>query len=217
MPSLEWNLRLWDKDYPWVNNGEEWSDMAVYCGVPYEMWKDRLARTFIVPNIRQESTVLEIGPGHGRWSALIPHRALKGTVHLVDLSSSCIEYCKKRFSQYTNIQYHVTDGVSLRPISDRSVDFCFSIDVFVHVEEPETRSYIKEFARVLRPTGMGVIHHPGNPTPEQRAAGCRSLVTSAKWKNLLTEAGLHVIRQADSWDGGNVKLQNDMLSIFVKP
>lgn len=218
MPTLDWNLKLWDKGYAWPKDGDEWDDCARFSGVPYDRWKDQLARTFIVPNIRPESTVLEIGPGHGRWSALIPHRVPKGTVHLVDLSPSCIEFCKKRLSEYTNIQYHVNDGRSLQPIADQSVDFVFSFDAFVHIEEQEVRAYAREFHRVMKPQSMGVIHHPGSPTPEQRQNGMRSLVDSRKFSAILAENSLHVIRQTSEWgDGCNLALTGDALTVFARP
>lgn len=155
MPDISWNLKVWDKAYAWIKDGDEWSEMAAYCGVPYEKWKDQLARTFLIPNLRPESTVLEIGPGHGRWSALIPQRIPNGTLHLVDLSPSCIEFCKKKLAQHGNVKYWANDGRSLKDIADRSVDFVWSFDVFVHVEELEVRAYARELHRVMKHQSMG--------------------------------------------------------------
>lgn len=218
MPTLDWNFRVWNAAYLWPLQGDEWTQQAEFCGVPYERWKDQLVRTFIVPNIRPESTVLEIGPGHGRWSALIPHRVPKGTVHLVDLSPSCIEFCKKRLAEYTNIQYHVNDGKSLGTLQTSSVDFLWSFDTFVHIEEPEVRAYAREFHRVMKPQSMGVIHHPGSPTPEQRQNGMRSLLDSRKFATILGENGLHVIRQTSTWGNGcNMDITGDALTVFARP
>jgi ubiquinone/menaquinone biosynthesis C-methylase UbiE len=209
---------LWDRSYGWPADGDEWSQQAEFCGVPYDRWKDQLVRAFIVPNIRPESTVLEIGPGHGRWSALIPHRVPKGTVHLVDLSPSCIEFCKKRLAAYSNIQYHVNDGRSLAALPEQSVDFVWSFDTFVHLEEPEVRAYAKELSRVMRRQSMGVIHHSGNPTPEQRQNGMRSMVESRKFATILGESGIHVIRQTSEWGNGcNMNLTGDALTVFARP
>lgn len=221
--TVEWNRYVWDH-YAWPKDGNEWTEMAQFSGTPYEKWKDSLAKTFLIPYLGEKKTVIEIGPGHGRWSEMIAGRVCGGGLYLVDISPSCLEYCRNKI-----IQYHVmpirNDGKSLAGdngleeyrIHSDSVDFIWSFDTFVHIEEPEVRSYVKEFARALKHAGMGVIHHPGNPTPEQRASGCRSLMTSKKWTQILAENGLHLVRQTDSWDGGNVKLQSDMISVFVRP
>lgn len=233
MPDIAWNKKVWDAAYLWPKDGDEWSEQAEFCGVPYEKWKDQLIRTFMLPHIRPESTVLEIGPGHGRWSAQILPRVPRGNLWLADLSRSCIEYCRKRFSddppapddtarvlgtKNKNVQYHVTGGRDLPFCGASKVDFVWSFDTFVHIEEPEVRAYAKELHRVMKPQSMGVIHHPGNPTAEQRQNGCRSQVDSRKFAAILAENSLHVIRQVSEWgDGCNLKLTGDALTIFARP
>src|SRR5262245_51491417 len=104
--------------------------------------------------------VLEIGPGHGRWTKL--YVGSVGKVTLVDLSPSCIEHCKKLFSSLNHIDYFVNDGSTLRPLGDQTIDFIWSYDVFVHIERPEFKRYLLEGARVLKPGGVAVIHHPNS-------------------------------------------------------
>jgi ubiquinone/menaquinone biosynthesis C-methylase UbiE len=189
--------------------------MAASCGVTPEAWKASIVRTFITANVKPSTVALEIGLGHGRWSIEIAPRVRQ--LIAVDLAQSCIEFCRKRLKDRTNVAYFVNDGKSLPEAATASIDFIFSFDTFVHIEEPETRSYAKEFARVLKRQALGVIHHAGNPTPAQRAKGCRSQVTAAQFAKILTENGLVVIRQTDSWDGGDVKMAADVVTVFVKP
>jgi ubiquinone/menaquinone biosynthesis C-methylase UbiE len=220
MPSIEWNLQVWDRDYPWIAHGEEWTQQAEFCGVPYEAWKESLARTFLIPYVNPNSAVVEIGPGHGRWTKYIHSRiqSAHGVVHLVDISQSCLDYCRKKFIGYF-FQFHKTDGRTIpSAVRPGSVDFVWSFDTFVHIEEPEIRSYAKEFFRVLKPQGMGVIHHSGTPSPEQRAGGARSLVGARLFGDILRQAGFFVIRQTSEWGQGcNLKLTGDAITIFVKP
>lgn len=216
MPDIIWNKSVWDKSYEWPAHGDEWTQQAEFCGVPYETWKDQLRRTFIVPYVRPESTALEIGPGHGRWSVLLQPKVQ--TLHLVDLSPSCIDYCKKRLAAHQNVRYYVNDGKSLSMLEPSSIDFVFSFDTFVHVEEPEVRAYAKELHRVMKPQSMGVIHHPGAPTAEQRRNGCRSQLDSRKFAAILAENSLHVIRQTSEWgNGSNMALTGDALTVFARP
>jgi ubiquinone/menaquinone biosynthesis C-methylase UbiE len=159
---------------------------------------------------------LEIGPGHGRWSTLIAGRVCGGALHLVDISPSCIEHCRRKIIQ-SHVHYIVNDGKSLHGIDTEHVDFIWSFDTFVHIEEPETRAYAREFSRVLKRHAMGVIHHPGSPTPEQRQGGMRSLVTAGLFRQILEENGLHAIRQTDSWgEKCSVKCAGDMITVFAK-
>jgi ubiquinone/menaquinone biosynthesis C-methylase UbiE len=218
MPNIAWNKAVWDRDYKWPLDGDEWTQGAEFCGVPYGKWKDSIARTFLIPYLRDTSVVVEIGPGHGRWTEMIVARVTKGAIHLVDISPSCLEFCRKRFVS-DHMMCHVTDGQTLPEEFQRnSVDFAWSFDTFVHIEEPEIRSYARELHRVLKPQGMGVIHHAGNPTPEQRQNGARSQVGSKLLWHIFTDVGFFVIRQAAEWgDGCNMKLAGDAMTIFVKP
>ena len=89
------NLRQWDEKYPWPKEGDEWS----------EQWGSAKAQWdhFLLPRISQflpVPTILEIAPGHGRWTQFL----LDHCQHLivVDLSPACIEHCKKRFADRQN-------------------------------------------------------------------------------------------------------------------
>lgn len=225
MPDIAWNKSVWNKTYDWPAHGEEWTQQqASFCGVPPEKWKESLARTFLIPYAKSNSTVIEIGPGHGRWTKLIAARV--ESLWLFDISRSCLDYCRKLLVNQANVIYVLSDdGKFLKGdqekggirVPDASVDFIWSFDTFVHIEEPEVRAYAKEFFRVLKPQGMGVIHHVGTPTPEQRAGGARSLVGARLFGDILRAAGFFVIRQTDEWAGGNLKLTGDVLSVFVRP
>lgn len=232
MPSKEYNLLLWDKRHAWSMDGDEWSDMAEFCGVPYLEWKESLAEHFIKGNVCGK-TVLEIGPGHGRWTAyLAPAKKLI----LVDLSPNCIEFCKKLFSGKTQVDYHVNDGKSL-PVGGESVDFIWSFDTFVHIEKDILEQYLAEIARVLRPGGSAVIHHPGRRflwlAPISSAgiwgrriydklslgtqapnSGLRSNISRSLFLRLSEKASLEVAWQNDSWGRCNVKKFGDCITIL---
>jgi len=215
--TVEWNLGVWDNGYAWPKDGDEWTGFADFCGIPYARWKEALARTFLFPYLGPGRTVLEIGAGHGRWSDIIAPRTEGGTLHLVELSPRCAEFLRERYKDRPGVRVCANDGRSLPMAASGSVDFVWAFDTFVHVEEAETRAYAAEFSRVLKTHGMGVIHHPGSPTPEQRRNGCRSMVTSASFARALVERGLFVVRQADSWEGGDVRMSGDAITVFAKP
>jgi hypothetical protein len=100
---------------------------------------------------------LEIGPGFGRWSEFLADHCEK--LILVDLSAKCIDACKKRFAGNPRISYYVHDGSSLEMIPDDSIDFVFSFDSLVHVEDDVIKKYIGQLSKKLSQNGVGIIHH----------------------------------------------------------
>jgi ubiquinone/menaquinone biosynthesis C-methylase UbiE len=244
VPSIQENFDVWNDSYPWARNGDEWDNQAAYCGKPYEEWKQSIVDCLLLPNIQPDMVVLEIAPGHGRWTEEIVQRASQ--VIVVDLSPQCIEFCKRRLERHHNISYHVNDGMSLKCMNDRSVDFIWSYDAFVHMEQDVIACYLREFARVLKPKATAVIHHPGRrdfalplssilklfgrrgriaydwismgrqATPD----GWRSNVSKELIARLARQNHLEVVSQVDSWGAGgqyHVRLFRDCITTLRQP
>lgn len=64
------NLQLWDNEYDWTADGDEWKHQAERSGVSYGEWKASLVSHLIEP-YAGNADVLEIAPGHGRWSEFL--------------------------------------------------------------------------------------------------------------------------------------------------
>lgn len=157
--TIEGNLQTWDQQHHWVRDGDEWDGQARFAGVLYEDWKRALVEHFLVPNTSPDACVLEIAPGHGRWSAILAERCKELT--LVDLSPSCIAFCKSRLSSFEHVRYFTTDGKTLAGVADDSIDFLWSFDSFVHMSPDVIQAYLCEARRVLRPGGKAILHHAG--------------------------------------------------------
>ena len=241
--TIENNLRVWDTDYPWPQDGDEWDGQARRCGQTYEAWKRSLIETFIVPNVAGTSTVLEIGPGHGRWSTEIAGRC--GELILVDLSPRCIAHCRALLRERRNVVYRIGDGKTLPRVADGAVDFVWSYDAFVHMSAEVVDSYLAEIHRVLRPGGRAIIHHAGRrhlflPLRFLRRLGpitgriyksltlgstrdedgWRSDVSRSLVRRLAARRGLRVDAQIDRWgEHGEfgVPRFRDAISHLVKP
>jgi SAM-dependent methyltransferase len=152
MPSVEANRSVWTDEYSWPQRGDEWS--APWGSVTTQWHCVILPRicTFLPAH-----TVLEIAPGHGRWTQFLQPEAQHLIV--VDLSESCIEACESRFAKARNISYHSNDGKSLAMLTDESVDFAFSFDSLVHADFDVVRAYLAELSRKLSPDGVAFLHH----------------------------------------------------------
>ena len=126
-------------------------------------------------------TVLEIGPGFGRWTQYLRHLCRR--LILIDLSERCINACRERFAGDTRIEYIANDGASLEMVPDQSVDFIFSFDSLVHAEADAVGAYLEQAARKLKPGGAGFIHHSNlGAFVHPRTGHVRRFVTKRNWR-----------------------------------
>lgn len=207
MNSVAINKVIWE-NWDWSGAGEEWS--------PSAEWKRSVVETLLKPNIPAGSMIVEIGPGGGRWTGELLARAKK--LIGIDISEACVQSCQKRFAGCDNAEFRIGTGADLEGVATGSCDVVWSFDVFVHINSPQFAAYASEFARVLKPGGIGLIQH-GAVGGEK--GGWRSDVTAAKARDLLTSAGLDVRDQISSWmDAGRefeAGLYGDVVSVFQKP
>lgn len=153
MPEVDENLTMWSTDWEWSQRGDEWSSW--WGGTP-ALWHGAL-----LPRIHPwvpTGTILEIAPGFGRWTDYLKDLATDRVI-AVDLTERCIDHCRERFAHAPNVELHVNDGRSLPMVPDASVDFAFSFDSLVHAESDVLGAYMAELARVLKPDGVGFVHH----------------------------------------------------------
>ena len=213
MPDIAWNLNLWNEKYDWEKTSPHWchsfpSNRAYW-------------RSLLLPRIGQflpADTVLEIAPGHGRWTEFLAEEAR--ILHIVDLSPNCIEACRKRFALDNNIVYHVNDGFSLDFIPDNSLDFVFSFDSLVHVDADVIASYLRYLGKKLKPSGVAFIHHSNllsvleeNGRQPNEFKGCRSAQVSGKlFSELCLSFGLKCMcQELITWNSEDFL---DCLSLF---
>ncbi|MGE3509528.1 MAG: class I SAM-dependent methyltransferase [Vicinamibacterales bacterium] len=218
MPTLKENAKIWQELYDWSRAGDEWSE--AWGGEDAQWYGVILPRiqAFVTDaqGIARAQTILEIAPGFGRWT-----KYLKGYCHrlmLVDLAPKCIEACRTRFAADGHIEYHVNDGKSLAQIPDDAIDFLFSMDSLVHVEEDVIEAYLAQAAAKLTRTGIGFIHHSNlgavkdrTGTPDHNRAGT---MTADFFKRVAEQNGLRCLSQElINWGGRGLI---DSLSVFTR-
>lgn len=155
--NIQFNQQLWGDLHERQNDWDEWSDMADYDWVSYIDWKKWIYDFFIKPFVNKESNIVEIAVWHWRWTKYLLEEYK--SYQWLDISNSCIDYCRNLYKNHSNCKFILWDWDSLTWISDSSVDFIFSFDSFVHIEQDIFSSYIKEFSRVLKPWWICIIHH----------------------------------------------------------
>lgn len=152
MPSVEENKAAWDAEYPWEQQGDEWS--RAWGGVHMQWYGAILPRIkAFVPT----GTILEIAPGFGRWTQFL--KELCGALIAVDLSEKAITACRQRFASNPNVTLYVNDGKSLDMVPDGTIDFAFSFDSLVHVDADVIETYLAQLAHKLTPDGVAFLHH----------------------------------------------------------
>ncbi len=152
MPTVEYNKEFWGRDYQWSEDGEEWSE--AYGGSDMQWYASILPRIHaFIPSRR----ILEIAPGYGRWTNYLKDWCQHLIV--VDVSEKCIHACRERFSGYPKVTAYLNDGRSLSMIEDRSLNFVFSFDSLVHVDDLTMSAYVSQLASKLCDDGVAFLHH----------------------------------------------------------
>jgi ubiquinone/menaquinone biosynthesis C-methylase UbiE len=203
--TVEENRYVWNR-YDWSQKGEEWTNDADH---PNE-WKRNLLEKMMIHYFKPHSVILEIGPGAGRWSEHL-QKIAKHLV-LVDITPACIKICKERFVSHSNIEYHVLrDNIDFMP--DKSIDFIWSYDVFVHINPSDVARYVQNFGRILKSGGIAIIHHSSSYDSEESATrGFRSKMTTEKFAELVSKNKMRILEQNKDL----VHKKGDVISVFTR-
>jgi SAM-dependent methyltransferase len=198
------NNRIAWSNYDWSGGGDEWTSSTE--------WRRSVIDRFMTPYVCDGATIVEIGPGAGRWTGELLSRA--STLYLVDITETTLGLCRKRFGDGPNLHYILSDGRSLPRVPDKSADFIWSYDTFVHIAPADQHEYAREFARVMKPGARAVIHHVGDGG---RHFGWRSAMTADLFRANLEANGLREIDQVTSWGPALQYVspgQGDIVTIF---
>ncbi len=237
------NLLQWERRYAWPQGGDEWQGQARAGGHDYAAWKESVERELIGPWLPVGGRLLEMGPGHGRWTAALAAKARQ--LVLVDVSPGCLDRCRDRFAGRLPLRCHLSAGADLPADLTAQVDGVWSFDALVHVEPADLCRYLREIARVLRPGGVALLHHAGRrhwslpfaglarrgPLPrrvyrwismglDESGDGWRSDVSPTLVRRWAAEAGLVVVAQLRRWGpGGRFGLprHRDLISVLRRP
>lgn len=122
---------------------------------------DQLERTV---GIEPGDTVVEIGCGYGRIGRRLAERCNRwiGT----DVSGRMLEHAATELGDCANVELVPVSGWDLEPLANQSADMVYCTVVFMHIDEWERWSYVREAARVLRPGGRLYIDNYNLAGPE---------------------------------------------------
>jgi SAM-dependent methyltransferase len=209
MPSVKWNASLWGANYSWPQGGEEWS----------QRWGGSEAQWFgsLYPRLHRvlpTRSVLEIAPGHGRWSKFLIQACSQYLG--IDLNPSCVDVCKKAFKNTPHARFMVNDGLTLDAAEDGRYDLIFSFESLVHAEIDVFRSYVPEIIKKLAPRGIAFLHHShladANIPSGQKTCSRAETMSATAIDILISDHNGHlIIQEAINWlDAGLI----DCLTLF---
>lgn len=99
--------------------------------------------------------VIEVGCGNGRGAALLAKAGAESVLG-VDVSTSAIAVAHEKHSG-AGIAFAVSDGRSV-PAPSGNFDLALALEAIEHVRDD--RGFVREIARVLRPTGVFLCSTP---------------------------------------------------------
>jgi ubiquinone/menaquinone biosynthesis C-methylase UbiE len=204
--------KRWASRYDWSQGGEEWTSSAwTLRGMDPAAWKNALVSEMMLRYIRPGSTVLEIGPGAGRWTKILA--TVCARVLVADVSKTALEICRKGLQSFQNVEYLLIEDALPVGIPDEGVDFVWSYDVFVHINPDDTARYLAYLEKKLKPSGIGIIHHAGEyPSDDDRSNGWRSYMTARFFAHLVETSGMRVLDQNRTLP----HKRGDVITVFIK-
>jgi SAM-dependent methyltransferase len=111
----------------------------------------------------KDLSVMEVGPGGGRITALLLPRARQ--LYAVDVSEAMLDRLQRRFAGDSRIVRLLTDGTHIAGIPSGSLDAAVTFDAFVHLEPWEIFRYLEIARTLLREGGIGIVHFSDVETP----------------------------------------------------
>lgn len=109
------------------------AEKSMYLKILGDEWGDKksvqeVIAEFILPFIKKESVVCEIGSGAGRIAKEIS--SLVKELNCFDISKHMLSECRKNFKDLDNINFKLLDKQILLKDLNKSFDFIYSFDVF---------------------------------------------------------------------------------------
>jgi SAM-dependent methyltransferase len=120
---------------------------------------------YLAPYATPDSTVVEIGPGGGRWT-----RYMLGARHVyaVDFHQELLDTVKANVRS-PRLTFIRNNGDDFPGIPAGSIDFVYSFGTFVHLDIDIIGRYLANIKALLRPGANVVIHYSDMTKPLGRS------------------------------------------------
>ncbi len=148
---------------------------------------------YLMPWLSADTTVVEIGPGGGRWTRyMLEVRRLI----VVDYHQELLQELKSNFNS-SKLVYVCNNGDDFPGIEEKSVDLVFSFGVFVHLDLEIVEAYLKHIKPLLKPGANVVIQYADKTKPLARANSGFADNDPETMRQLVLDQG-YAIREEDT-------------------
>lgn len=114
-------------------------------------------RRAVLPHLRPDSTVLELGPGNGSWTRAILKRIPQGRIYAADYVDLREHLQPEKYSDRL-IFHQVTDN-SFSAFADAQFDFFFSFGVLCHNPAANILEILRNALPKMKVNGVAVHEH----------------------------------------------------------
>jgi SAM-dependent methyltransferase len=149
-----WSILTWDD-----KRGERWN-LEEFLQTGRDEIDDALRRAREYRPELGAGRALDFGCGVGRLSQALA--ATFAQVHGVDIATNMID-AARRFDPAGAITYHLNEAPDLSLFPDDHFEFVYSSITLQHMAPALMRCYLREFVRVLAPSGLMMFQVPESP------------------------------------------------------
>lgn len=213
MPKLDTKLHLnmyrgWKRGQSLLAKDEvyglEWGDPEVVDPLRYV--RDHFLRPYVSP----ETTVVEIGPGGGRWTRYMLDAK---QIYAIDYHQELLDELKSNIDS-VRIVFLKNDGDNFPNVPNESVDFVFSFGTFVHLDMDIIDRYLQNMKPLLKPESNVVLHYSDKTKPLAKMNPSFSENDPDQMRNLVQSHGYYIYEEdiGTMWHSSLVRfgLRNDV-------
>jgi len=162
--------------------GLEWGDPEVDEPLRY------VKGHFLLPYVTPQATVLEIGPGGGRWTRYL---LAARRVYAVDYHQELLDELAVNFRADNLISIR-NSGTDLPGVPPESIDFVFSFGVFVHLDLDLIDAYLHSFKSVLSCGANVVLQYADKTKPLAKLNNGFAQNTPEQMRRLILSHGYRI-------------------------
>jgi hypothetical protein len=112
-----------------------------------------IVETLYAPRLKENSVVLEAGPGTGMFAVKVLEHIPRGTMHLFEIDPYWKRFLLRLLGSDSRVQLHETNGYSYDDIPGESIDLYHANGVFEYTPHLVTCRNLVEAVRVTRRGG----------------------------------------------------------------
>ena len=146
---------------------------------------------FLIPYLSSNTSVLEIGPGGGRWTQYMLETK---HIYVVDYHQEILDELKSNFDM-PNMTFINNNGNDFPDIPEKSIDLLFSFGVFVHLDIDIIDNYLKNIKPLLHKKSNVIIHYSDKTKPMAKRNRSFSDNNPDKMRKLVLSHGYSIYEE----------------------